>query len=294
MAEATSDDLAARVRGALHDTSAPPWLPELTADLVELGWRKLGRDLNLTRATYGTARLLRRDVGEVRQAVASVEVPSPDGAVRDAIPIELLPKDLARRCAGPDVRFFGAEEILGDGVSVRVEKALELLGTVPTVLPTVCSLVRALHLIDPADDEMDISFSEPGLPFSAFVSVPGPGAVAGALRVAEALLHEAMHLQLTLAEAVVPLVTPTEKTYYSPWRNEYRTVQGVLHALYVFRAIDAFLGAVPFENLALAPSRCHAIERRATIARQVREIRDFRECSELTSDGAAFVVRLLN
>ena len=36
----------------------------------------------------------------------------------------------------------------------------------------------------------------------------------------------------------MPLVTPTERTYFSPWRNEYRTAQGVLHALYVFRVID--------------------------------------------------------
>jgi HEXXH motif-containing protein len=288
-----ADDLATRVRAALRDTSVPLWLPGLTADLADTAWRELGRDLRLTRASYGTARVLHQDPREIRRVVVSLDIPSPGGSGRDAIPVELLPENLARRCAGPDVRFFGAEEILGDGVSVRVEKAIELLDTVPTVLPAVCSLVRALHLIDPADNEIDVSFSEPGLPFSAFVSVPGPEAVAGALRVAEALLHEAMHLQLTLAEAVVPLVAPTERTYFSPWRNEYRTAQGVLHALYVFRVIDAFLGAVPFQSLAFAPSRRHALGRRATIARQVQEIHSFRGCTDLTPDGAAFVDRLL-
>lgn len=289
----TGNDLGARIREVLRDTSVPPWLPGLTANLTDAAWRKLGRNPRLTRASYGTARVLRLDPRETRQVAVSLDIPLPDGSGRDAIHVELLPENLARRCAGPDVRFFGAEEILGKGVSVRVEKALKLLDAVPTVLPTVCSLIRVLHLIDPADDEVDISFSEPGLPFSAFVSVPGPGAVAGVLRVAEALLHEAMHLQLTLAEAVVPLVTPTERTYFSPWRNEYRTAQGVLHALYVFRVIDAFLGAMPFQNSALAPSRRHALERRATIARQVREIHSFRGCADLTADGAAFVDRLL-
>lgn len=293
MAEATADDLAARVRNALRDRSAPPWLPGLTADLADVAWCKLAHDLRLTRASYGTARVLLGDPQGMRRVVAAFDVPLADGASRDPIPVELLPEDLARRLAGPDVRFFGAEEILGDGVSGRIEEALEILGGVPTVLPTICALVRALHLIDPADDEVDISFSEPGLPFSAFVSVPGPNAVAGALRVAEALLHEAMHLQLTLAEAVVPLITPTEKTYFSPWRNEYRTARGILHALYVFQVIDAFLGAASFEGPAPSPSRRHARERRATIARQVREIRDFRACGDLTADGAAFVDRLL-
>jgi len=293
MAEATADDLAVRVRTALRDTNAPLWLPGLTADLADTAWRRLGRDLGLTRDSYGTARVLRGDPQEIRQVVAFLDVPSADGTGRDAIPIELLPEDVALRCAGPDVRFFGADEIVEKGVCGCIEEALEILGDVPTVLPTVCSLLRALHLIDPADDEIDISFSEPGLPFSAFVSVPGPGTVAGALRVAEALLHEAMHLQLTLVDAVVPLVMPTGRSYFSPWRNEYRTAQGVLHALYVFRVIDAFLDAAPFEGPALAPLRHHARERRATIARQVREIRGFRECADLTADGVAFVDRLL-
>lgn len=292
MAEATPDDLAARIRGALRDTSAPPWLPGIAADLTDTAWRKLGRDLRLTRASYGTARVLRQDPGEMRRVAVYLDIPSLDGARRDPIPVELLPADLARRCASPEVRFFGVEQVVG-GVSARIEEALRILGAVPTALASVFSLVRALHLIDPADDENDVSFSEPGLPFSAFVSVPGPGAVAGSLRVAEALLHEAMHLQLTLVEAVVPLVAPTEGTYFSPWRNECRTAQGVLHGLYVFRVIDAFLREVSFEDPALARWRRHARQRRATIARQVRKIDDFRGCRDLTADGAAFVARLL-
>lgn len=294
MAEATTDDLALRIRAALRDTSAPLWLPGFTTDLAGLAWHKLGRDLQLTRASYGTARVLCQDPGQVRRVAVSLDISSPDGAGHDAdaIPIELLPEDLARRCAGPEVRFFGVEQVVG-GVSARIEEALRVLGAVPTVLPTVSSLVRALHLIDPVDDANDVSFSEPGLPFSAFVSVPGPGAVAPGLRVAEALLHEAMHLLLTLVEAVVPLVARTEKTFFSPWRNEFRTAQGVLHALYVFRVIDEFLGAAPFEIPALARWRPHAAERRATIARQVRETRDFRRCADLTAEGAAFVDRLL-
>lgn len=293
MEEAITNDLATRIQKALRDTSAPPWVPAFTAELADTAWCKLADDLGLTRASYGTTRVLRREPRGARQVVAVIGVPLQDGASPDVIAVELLPEDLAERCGGREVRFFMADEVPGTHVSSRVEEALEILGGVPTLLPTVCSLVRALHLIDPMDDEVDISFSEPDLPFSAFVSVPGPSAVAGGLRVAEALLHEAMHLQLTLAEAVVPLVMPSGRTFFSPWRNEYRTAQGVLHALYVFRVIDTFLDAARFEGAALAPLRRHADERRATIARQMCEIRDFRECADLTADGAAFVDRLL-
>lgn len=288
-----SDELTARIHSALRDTSVPLWLPGLTADLIEVAWRKLSRELSLTRTTYSTARVLNRDPDRPTRVVACLDVPSCDGARCEAIPIELLPVDLARDYAAQAIRLFPAEEVIEGGVFDRVESALKILGDVPTLLPTVCSLVRALHLIDSGDDEIDVSFSEPTLPFSAFVSVPGPGAVCAELRVAEALLHEAMHLQLTFVESIVPLVKQGERTYFSPWRNEYRTAQGVLHALYVFRVIDAFLKIVSLVGPFDLKSRNHARERREMIAHQVQEIHDFPECADLTVDGVAFVERLL-
>ncbi len=290
MAEPAADDLATRVRNALRDASTPLWLPVLTTELADTAWRKLGRDLGLSRSSYGTARLLRRDPRAARRVVATLGAPPLDGAECDGLPIELLPEDLARRCAGSEVRYFQGEEVSG-AIAGCVTEALGVLGAVPTVLPTVCTLIRALHLFDPQDDEVDVSFSDPALPFSAFVSVPGSGATAGSLRVAEAILHEAMHLQLTLVEAIVPLVNSSEATFFSPWRNEHRTAQGVFHALYVFRVIDTFLATAQVGGAAL---QSHAAERRATIARQVGEIHDFRRCVDLTADGAAFVGRLLD
>jgi HEXXH motif-containing protein len=229
----------------------------------------------------------------MRHVPVSLEVRSFEGPECDAIPIEVLSENLSDQYADQGIRFFKTEEILELGVATRALEGLKLLGAVQTVLPTVCGLIRSLHLIDSADDEVDVSFSEPTLPFSAFVSVPGPTAVSGNFRVAEALLHEAMHLQLTLVEAIVPLVTSTERAYFSPWRNEHRTAQGVLHALYVFQVIDAFWCEASRESQMFLPARNHASTRRATIARQVREIREFRSCTELTSEGVAFVDRML-
>ena len=288
-----TDDFITRIQASLLDANVPPWLPDLTPALAAAGWRKLGRDLRLTRASYGTARVLSRDPEGSHWLVATLDAPSRYDVRSNSIQIEVLPEDIARQWESPGVRFFGAEEIPRDGVTDRVDEAIELLAGVPTMLPTVCSLIRSLHLLETSDAQVDVSFSEPNMPFSAFISVPGPDVQDGPFRVAEAMLHEAMHLQLTLIEGFVPLVEPTERTYFSPWRSEYRTPLGVLHALYVFRVIDAFFGEILTDGPASESLRCHAFNRRAEIAQQIESIRDFRECPHLTDFGIAFVSRLL-
>ena len=271
-----TDDLITQIKATLQDVNVPPWLPNLTPALAAAGWHKLGRDLRLTGASYGTARVLSRDPEGTRCLVTSLDAQSRYGVKYDPIQIELLPEEIARQWASPGVSFFGAEEIPRDGVTDRVEDAIELLDGVPTMLATVCSLIRSLHLLDTSDDQVDVSFSEPKMPFSVFISVPGPGVQAGIFRVAEAMLHEAMHLQLTLIEGFVPLVEPTGATFFSPWRNEYRTPLGVLHALYVFRVVDAFFGAILTDVPASESLRRHAFNRRAEISQQIESIRGFR------------------
>ncbi len=271
----------------------PPWLPNLTPDLVAAGWSRLDRDCGLTRASYGTTRMLSRNPEGTRSVVKSLDARSHYNAKHDSIQIEVLSQAITRQWSSADFRFFGAQEIQGDGVTDRVEVAIELLDGVPTLLGTVRSLIRSLHVLDTSDDQVDVSFSEPDMPFSVFVSVPGPDAHDGTFRVAEGLLHEAMHLQLTLIEEFVPLVEPTERTYFSPWRNEYRTPLGVLHALYVFHVIDTFFGAILADGPGSESSQYHAFKRRAEIAQQIESIRDFRKYSSLTDAGAAFVSRML-
>jgi len=288
-----TEKLAARVRAALQDADRPLWLPDLTLALTLAGWHKLRRELRLTPASYGTARMLRRNPDESRLMLAYIEAPLCNGTVHDTMPIELLSDEIARECAGPHVRFFRAEEALRADVPGSVKEALGIIDLVPTLLATVLSLIRSLHVIVSADDNVDISFSDPDIPFSAFVSVPTKCARHVAFRVAEAMLHEAMHLQLTLLERFVPLVKPNQTIYFSPWREQFRSSRGVLHALYVFRVIESFLGAPRFEGPNWAAARPYVQERRATIVRQVQQVRGFRECNDLTSDGIAFVARLL-
>jgi hypothetical protein len=291
MAELIPSDLAICVREALRDGSVAPWFPQLTPQLVDTAWRRLLDDTGLTWASYGTARLSRLQPNTARQVIVSMDLSPLLGVDGGEIAIELLPDDVGQQYGGQEVRFFSADEIIRFGLVNHVLEALRTLGSVHSLLRSVCNLVRVLHLIDPQNDEVDISFSEPSLPFSAFVSIPGPAADFLELRLAEAILHEAMHLQLTLVEKVVPLLSASPAaTFFSPWRNEYRSSHGLLHALYVFRVIYTFLGAGPFAGPSIA---LYAEKRRETISRQLEEVRDFRQCRDLTIDGASFVERLL-
>ena len=177
-------------------------------------------------------------------------------------------------------------------VAHQLEEALSFLDLVPTLWPTVFTLIRSLHIIVPNGDETDVSFSDPTVPFSAFVSVPRIWSGVAPLRVAEAVVHEAMHLQLTLLERVVPLVLPQRIMYYSPWRDEERNSEGILQALYVFGVIRSFLKALPV--LEPGPVNAHVANRVAQINHQIGEAQDFQKCEELTPQGASLAARLLD
>ena len=250
------------------------------------------RDLGLTPAAYGTVRLLLRNPRGERSVIVRCGTESNEGGgpAVEGIPVEMLPPDVAQKIAGSDVRFLDAHGV-EDLAAHQLAEAIAILNLVPTIWPTVSTLVKSLHIIDPVDDEIDVSFSDPTIPFSIFVSVPRVWSEVAALRVAEAILHEAMHLQLTLIERVVPLVVPQRVMYYSPWRDEQRDSEGILQALYVFVVIRSFLGLIPVRQSSTIND--HVADRLAQIDRQIEQARDFRQCDELTSYGASLVARLL-
>ena len=112
------------------------------------------------------------------------------------VQVEVLTADAARRITD------GGVPSIDDDCHVRsvigqLQKALNLLDKVATVSSTVCTIVNSLHVIESAGYETDVSFSYPSVPFSVFVSIPPNQSVVTELRLAEAILHEAMHLQLS-------------------------------------------------------------------------------------------------
>ena len=281
------------VRAAFQSDAEPLWFPRLAEPVTQVAWEQLHREIGLNPASYGTARLLLRDPGAEHQiaALCKPRLGKDEDGRSGVIPVEILAPDVVRPITDDDVRLLDSHSIAGT-VAHQVNEALSLLDQVPTVWPTVRELVRALHVIDPSDDEIDVSFSDPSIPFTVFVSVPAIRSEIVTLRIAEAILHESMHLHLTLIAQIVPLVQPKGKRQYSPWRGEDRDSEGILQALYVFSVIRSFFAMVP--TLRSDEAGNHVSNRTRQIESQIMQARDFRECDELTPEGAALVARLLD
>jgi len=287
-------DLIAHIESALAGVTGPLWFPDLTDALVQAKRQELTHATGLTPGDYGTSRVVSADKNAPREVVMHIPALLDGGEVKQTIAIELITGDLLRQYESKGIRFYSGAEIARTSVLDCVKEALAILRMVPSLQFSVAALVRALHIIKPENEDYDISFSEPHIPFSIFLSVPEKRVRTDALRVAEAIVHEAMHLQLTLIEQVIPLVGPAGELYFSPWRDEYRTAQGVLHALYVFRVIDSYLRELLSRDALPTESLDYIKGRRSQTASQIREINSFKDCSDLTTSGAKLVSRLLS
>lgn len=279
------DDFAERIRASVENPNSDPWFPELTDELTAWEWDRLHRRIGLTADNYGTARILSRSLSAPRNIIKSLKT-SP--TVRaPTIAIEAV-QEWAEPYCSAGLNFYSPSEILNSTMLTCLENALVIISQVPSLMTTVNALVRSVHVIKPADRDHDTSFSEPHIPFSIFVSVPQERIANDALRAAEAIVHEAMHLQLTLVQYITPLFRPTANKYYSPWRGELRDAEGVLHGLYVFKTIHDFFRALNNASL-------DAIEKKVIRGRQVRirnqisNVRDLRDSKALTYTGARFV-----
>jgi HEXXH motif-containing protein len=288
------DNLYNDIQSSLADSQIVPWLPDLTDALVQHGWKMLHRQTGITSLDYGTARVLAGNADATCRVIARLSVCPDVEGLMPQMRVECLTENWARRYQHVGLTFYTSDNIAHTAVLDCLQDAINLLTHVPTLQKTVARLVRACHLLILQDDNYDVSHSDPQVPFSIFVSIPQTRGTNEALRIVESIVHEAMHLQLTLIERLVPLVHPCDHTYFSPWKGEYRSPQGVLHALYVFRVIDRFL-----ERLLALPawpvaSVEHMRQRRCDIAQQVREIETFKDCPALTALGTRFVRRLIS
>ena len=287
------DDLSERIRASLETSKSDPWFPELTPEVTASAWDKLGGEIGLTPDSYGTARVLFGVVAGPRDIVRCLETCRPNCGMAPSISMEALPLEVALRYKKAGITFYSSGDILNTPVLTCVDDALSIINRVPSLMRTVAALVRSFHVIKPKDLNNDVSFSEPEVPFSIFVSVPEERVENDALRVAEAIVHEAMHLQLTMIEELMPLVNRTRAKYFSPWRMTYRPAQGVLHALYVFGVINEFLSQLSSRTTSANHVRQYADVRRADIGSQINAIEGFQYAPDLTSVGLCFVENLL-
>ena len=286
--------LGHEIKVGLKELYPEPWLPKLTDLLAEWGWQTLRHDTGITAAAYGTGRLLARRPEAPRHVEAYLPILSGGDASRREIMIEFLSEEWIGKYRDIGLTFYTPDELIRSTILECLEDAVDVLARVPTLRKTVATLVRTCHILKPEDDAYDVSHSDPLVPFSVCVSVPRKRGLADSLRVTESLVHEAMHLQLTLIERLEPLVRASSQTYFSPWKDTHRSPQGILHALYVFRVLDSF-----FECLLALPgwpvaSIDHMRARRREIALQINTIEALKSCPTLTVVGASFIDRLIS
>lgn len=273
---------------------SPLWFPDLTSQLAQATWELLRRDLGLTRQSYGTGRILARDSTAPRNVVARLSIPQRSkGQNSHPLIVEQLVGSSAGRYEDLGLTFVGGDEIVKSGILECMRDAMTTIALVPSLRDTIIQLVKVLHIVRSQSHNYDVSHSDPVVPFTVFLSVPQNCTPIGSLRVSESMVHEAMHLQLTLIERIVPLVKPNGGGYFSPWKGAVRNSARILHALYAFQTIDTYLEQLLVRSSICPAATDHVRQRRKTIAQETRQVIDFRGCPELTEFGNSLVERIL-
>lgn len=261
----------------------PIWSPGLAVRLARGFRRAQAADpgLLVDEGRYGSWAWLTEGAAEGRYASASNHL--------KRARFELLPLDGRRRYEAIglviSMHLPSADEI------ALVDEAIEQLLPAPGLIEAVDALVRSIHKLDSEGPGYDVSHSDPELPFSIFLNLP-VGETDAALRIAEALLHETMHLQLTLMERLRPLVADPAATTHSPWQGKARPLQGLIHGLFVFRAIDQWLATLQTAHSSV-DGHPYADRRRLEISDEIAEIENFTASPALTPRGQRFARMLL-
>jgi len=178
-------------------------------------------------------------------------------------------------------------------IGLKISKSFAMIEMVTSIKDFVQCIVKSVQILKADDPETDVSYSHPKIPFSIFFSICEEVSEISDLRIAESILHESMHLLLTLIEEVVPMINSgSTAVYYSPWRQEERPVRGVLHGAFVFKAISDFynLLALKINNNI---TREYITKRQHQISNELYAIKDFYSSSGLTEKGKHLSVKLL-
>lgn len=260
--------------------------------LAENQWKSVKASTGISPATYGTIRYLAHDPSAQRDVLTAEFLPP--AFERDLLPVvvETLSGEPLKRYSNFGLDFYNSSEIDPAYVSNRLAGAFQKISGVKDLARTIGALLIALHVVKPTGPEYDVSYSDPILPFSIFVSIDKVDQAMGDLRLAESILHECMHLQLTLIEEAVPLISGTSERYYSPWQRTMRPSRGVLHGIYVFRVIQDFYLTL----LAMKPSVAeedYLSRRIESIEEEVATVSDFSISRDLTEAGKSFSATLL-
>jgi HEXXH motif-containing protein len=268
--------------GRALDSTTLPWAPGLAGDLARAFW--CDRPRGLTPLSYGALRWRCGRGLAPCDIVATLDKPG-----RRSWKVERLTGAEALRLAAIGLTVREGPPSTSEVALFR--RARDLAEHGPGLADAVDALVYTVHLLEPRGAGYDTSHSDPELPCSVFVSVP-LGEPDARIRLAESLVHEAMHLQLTMLERHERLVRDAGAKVWSPWQQTERPTLGLLHGLFVFRTIDVWLDRVQHSAHEAEASR-YARRRRGEIAREIAAVKDLPESASLTRFGVLLARRLL-
>ena len=252
--------LSERIQQILLDPDTEPWFPSLTTSLVAQAECEQLSPIGLSLPTYGTQRFLAQDSAAPRAVVAQLEIIGGRS---------LLVEDLSPEIRD-DYEYLGlpllSKQIYAPPIAQNIANALVVLRALPSLQASISALIRSVHLLRVDDECRDVSHSDPEIPLSVFISVPNRATPEAPLRVLESLVHEAMHLQLSLIERVTVLAPPTCQRLPSPWRAEPRPPNGLLHGSYVFTVIARAYSLLLSTRHLTSASRSYLSRRLSTIS----------------------------
>ena len=171
-------------------------------------------------------------------------------------------------------------------------EAQRLIERVPDLWFVVGRVVGSIVPLGNVDDGFDVSHSEPALGEMVLLSIPRHTPLTG-LRVAEGVVHEAMHLNLSSNERLMPLVESAD-LMFSPWRSTLREAGGVLHGLYVFCCIARFMQYLLVVGKLSTVEKLHACLRLKQISSDLAKVDLERLVASLTTEGNTFANELLS
>ena len=255
------------------------WIPGLAQWLTDCLWEREGNKFNAS--TYGSLRWLRSDPLDSQTIMSIIDLPKTNPII-----IEALPSQTIKYYQSIGLQFHSGSPTTED---IRLFKdAFATIKFAPGLFESVLALVRSVHLLEASGHGYDTSYSDPKLPCSIFVSVPTNERHAE-LRLAESIVHEAMHLQLTMLENEMSLVDDIYSTGYSPWQGADRPVSGLLHGLYVFCVIYQWLEKVRNGVVSRVDIDEYITRRQIEIAKEIAMVTQLQNSSALTEFGRKLV-----
>lgn len=264
-----------------------PCQEKVAVELRQVGERDVLAPLALTKDSYSTGRLLSGSPRTPREMSGRILLTTgesmffeqPNARITDYCRSRGLSLDRS-------AVFADVEEKAGLALN-------QILPMVPTLLQAVSQLSWNCHVILAECDNYDTSYSDPDIPFTIFVSVPHAIARKTYLRIAENIVHETMHLQLTLFERVCPLVDTTIKwSLFSPWKQSERETQGILHGLYVFYSLKWMWHQIGKRSEEIE-DQSFATNRLQEINAEIEAVTDVQNSPALTTAGRFLVSKML-